>query len=728
MILKTYDILLDLEKELYTPSTLLFSVSRNDYETVQLTLKINQDGAAFDLTGKTVELAVKKPSGLTVYQQAEVTEATAGEATLMLSIQAYVEYGVHTAEVYIRDSEQLAVTSPFYYSSRSAVMEMPEVESVNDWSALIKALFAYDLKPIITDGYPTETPEYVGQMAFDGLNSLLYVATDLTAVAWQQLGAGGEGGAGTEVRLGEGAPTTAPVKIGQLYVDTLAPAAYIAIGAAADTWRRIDNEATLASITWGEILDKPLTFPADPHTHATADITGLDTALAGKAAVDHTHDEYLTEPEADLRYTLKGDTGTGAPAEHTHEITEVTGLTDALAGKADTGHGHVTADITGLDTTLAGKAAVDHTHDEYVTEPEGDLRYKLKTDAPTAHTHATADITGLDTTLAGKAEAANVYTKAETYNKTEVDSMVIEGGGTVVENNLTSTSTTNALSANQGRVLNEGLQGKADTAHTHATTDITGLDTTLAGKAAVDHNHDTEYSPINHNHDAAYSPIGHGHATADITGLDTTLAGKADTGHGHATADITGLDTALAGKAAVDHTHAEYVTETEGDTRYKLKAEAPTAHNHAITDVTGLDTALAGKAAVDHNHDTEYSPIGHTHAEYVTETEGDTRYKLKAEAPAAHTHAITDVTGLDTALAGKAAVDHNHDAAYSAIGHTHDETEVTLGGKNAKTYVDDADNYILYTVLDGLKFSSLTQAEYDALVTKDANTVYFING
>ena len=42
----------------------------------------------------------------------------------------------------------------------------------------------------------------------------------------------------------------------------------------------------------------------------------------------------------------------------------------------------------------------------------------------------------------------------------------------------------------------------------------------------------------------------HSHATADVTGLDTALAGKSDTGHGHAIADTTGLQTALDGKQA----------------------------------------------------------------------------------------------------------------------------------------------------------------------------------
>ena len=45
-----------------------------------------------------------------------------------------------------------------------------------------------------------------------------------------------------------------------------------------------------------------------------------------------------------------------ANLEHTHEITDVTGLQDALDGKANATHTHTTAQVDGLDTALAGKA------------------------------------------------------------------------------------------------------------------------------------------------------------------------------------------------------------------------------------------------------------------------------------------------------------------------------------------------------------------------------------
>lgn len=53
---------------------------------------------------------------------------------------------------------------------------------------------------------------------------------------------------------------------------------------------------------------------------------------------------------------------------------------------------------------------------------------------------------------------------------------------------------------------------------------------------------------------------------------------------------------------------------------------------------------------------------------------------------AAHSHAIADVTDLQTTLDGKAAAAHNHDAAYSALGHNHDASYATAGHNHDATY------------------------------------------
>ena len=83
-----------------------------------------------------------------------------------------------------------------------------------------------------------------------------------------------------------------------------------------------------------------------------------------------------------------------AAAQHSHEMSDVTGLAAALAGKAASQHSHQMADVTGLETALAGKAASQHSHGiSDVTGLETALGGKA----------AQSDLTALQTTVAGKA-------------------------------------------------------------------------------------------------------------------------------------------------------------------------------------------------------------------------------------------------------------------------------------------------------------------------------------
>lgn len=61
---------------------------------------------------------------------------------------------------------------------------------------------------------------------------------------------------------------------------------------------------TADAVDWSNVQNKPAVYTPDTHTHAQSDITGLADALAGKAA-----------------------------SSHTHAQSDVTGLSDALAAK-----------------------------------------------------------------------------------------------------------------------------------------------------------------------------------------------------------------------------------------------------------------------------------------------------------------------------------------------------------------------------------------------------------
>lgn len=207
--------------------------------------------------------------------------------------------------------------------------------------------------------------------------------------------------------------------------------------------------------------------------------------------------------------------------------------------------------------------------------------------------------------------------------------------------------------------IREALGGKADVEHEHRVTDIVDLDDTL-------------------------------------TALRDDVDGKADEGHDHEIDDVVDLRTVLSnhaagieGKAAAVHTHRVADIVDLDDT---LDNVAPASHTHKILDVHNLETSLDGKADVNHRHtiddvdDLTWSldqkvnvtdlreSVNEFSAEYLARiVDGapeslDTLREVAAEferqddaieavftelgkrAMKSHTHSISDVTGLQSAL------------------------------------------------------------------------------
>ena len=130
-------------------------------------------------------------------------------------------------------------------------------------------------------------------------------------------------------------------------------------------------------------------------------------------------------------------------------------------------------------------------------------------------------------------------------------------------------------------MMNEELSVKSPLNHTHAITDVNGLQDELDGKALKDHTHDDVYAKgvgvdsegkikfvksgkwYFYNSD---SPMGnavalkdHTHEITDVNGLQKELKTKASSTHYHDIEDINNLQTALNGKASSTHTHDEYL-------------------------------------------------------------------------------------------------------------------------------------------------------------------------
>ena len=145
------------------------------------------------------------------------------------------------------------------------------------------------------------------------------------------------------------------------------------------------------------------------------------------------------------------------------------------------------------------------------------------------------------------------------------------------------------------------------------------------------------------------------------------------------------------------------ITDKDGTTTATIQASGGggggtvDAYTKAETDALLADYALKADAATDHNHDRQYLKLaGGTLTGSLTApsiavtgsiTEGGTRLSSKY-ATKSHSHAISDVTGLQTALNGKAASSHTHGMsdvtglqdsldAKAALSHTHGMSDVT---------------------------------------------------
>ena len=147
----------------------------------------------------------------------------------------------------------------------------------------------------------------------------------------------------------------------------------------------------------------------DAYTKAETDALLADYALKADAATDHNHDrQYLK---------LAGGTLTGsltAPSlAVTGSITE--GGTSLSSKYATKSHSHAMSDVTGLQNALNGKAATSHTHG--MTDVTG-LQDALNGKASSTHTHAMSDVTGLQDALNAKADADAVPSSCVTYAET----------------------------------------------------------------------------------------------------------------------------------------------------------------------------------------------------------------------------------------------------------------------------------------------------------------------
>lgn len=227
----------------------------------------------------------------------------------------------------------------------------------------------------------------------------------------------------------------------------------------------------------------------DAHGHEIADVSGLQSALDGKASSSHgTHVTYSTTAPVMDGTASAGSATTVARSDHKHPTdtsrasqADLDALEGVVAGKADTGHTHSISNITNLQTALDGKAPSSHNHTVAnitdLTATATELNYM---DGVTSN---------VQTQLDGKSDSGHGHNNASTSAAgfmtadmvSKLNGIATGANKTTVDSSLSSTSTNPV----QNKVVNSAISTLTSTVSTNTssisshTTAISNLQTAL---------------------------------------------------------------------------------------------------------------------------------------------------------------------------------------------------------------------------------------------------------
>lgn len=265
------------------------------------------------------------------------------------------------------------------------------------------------------------------------------------------------------------------------------------------------------------------------------------------------------------------------------------------------------------------------------------LQTALDTKAAVSHTHAISDVSTLQTALDAKAATSHTHAISNVTNlQTSLDAK-INTSARGAANGVAPLGADNKVPlSNLPDLLTGGNKGFQLVSTLGSNTTLSTLITAMAGLGGT-------------TYDTLYGAMWVATTTLNITWTDQTTLGPVYTYHvltpgdeGDATSPVTleAGDIIVFTKysdAAGDGDDEQFTFSVinSNDSRFALAS-----HGHAISDVTGLQTALDGKAA-----------SSHTHA--LSEVT-NLQTALDTKAAVSHTHAISAITDLQTALDTKA--------------------------------------------------------------------------
>lgn len=260
----------------------------------------------------------------------------------------------------------------------------------------------------------------------------------------------------------------------------------------------IYTAGSATSVPWSGVTGKPSTFTPSSHTHDDRYYTEseMNTKLAGKSDTGHTHSQYLTSHQdisgkvnnnADGADSLlsKIAAWTATPTDDTYFIRQDTAGTNTfgrvkfstlwnyIKAKGDSiyakvAHSHKISEITDI-----GNASVNYANSAGSA--------KTATSAGSCTGNA-ATATAL-TSSAGSASQPVYFSGGKPVACSYTINASVPSGAKFtdtntwrgIQNNLTSDSTSDSLSAAQGKVLKGLVDGKAASNHTHTISQITDI-------------------------------------------------------------------------------------------------------------------------------------------------------------------------------------------------------------------------------------------------------------
>lgn len=139
----------------------------------------------------------------------------------------------------------------------------------------------------------------------------------------------------------------------------------------ADSAKSVKYAASAGAVTWENVSGKPSTYTPSSHTHTIDNVTGLQSALDGKASSGHTHSSFsgethfstgtYTDPANGITTAIKASGGIAADAFY-EGTTKLSDKYQPKGSYAAASHTHTIAQITNLQSTLDGKSNNGHTH------------------------------------------------------------------------------------------------------------------------------------------------------------------------------------------------------------------------------------------------------------------------------------------------------------------------------------------------------------------------------